>query len=186
MKSQPANAPSPLIAETIASTTHGEICHSITDENDIKRDEDWEYKEAGIVIPEDCCQKSNLVSHARYELERAGYFDKDSDYGGMLGKGVLDLIKVFSAQGHSGCSASMTKELFKELSMFHPLGKFEPTIEESMNVSDYGCEPGECILQSVRKGSVFSRDGGKTWYDLDDKDWHFTNYTYTGLEKPRC
>ena len=45
--------------------------------------------------------EGNLAKHAEYELRKAGLFDKDSDYGGMLGKAVMDIVKVFAKQGHS-------------------------------------------------------------------------------------
>lgn len=64
---------------------------------------------------------SNLVNHATAELKKAGLFDKDSDYDGMLGEGVLELITVFANQGHSGYSAQITRELFNKLSNFEEL-----------------------------------------------------------------
>jgi hypothetical protein len=64
---------------------------------------------------------SNLVNHANAELKKAGLFDKDSDYGGMLGEDVSELIAVFAKQGHSGYSAMMTRELFYKLSNFEEL-----------------------------------------------------------------
>lgn len=64
---------------------------------------------------------SNLVNHAQKELTRVGLFDKDADYDGMLGDAVLELITVFAAQGHSGYSAQMTRELFYKLSNFEEL-----------------------------------------------------------------
>lgn len=49
---------------------------------------------------------SNLTDYAKDELTRAGLFDKDSDYDGMLGTAALEIIEVFAKQGHSGMSAS--------------------------------------------------------------------------------
>lgn len=63
----------------------------------------------------------NLIDHANTELKKVGLFDKDSDYDGMLGEGVLELITVFANQGHSGMSAQMTRELFHKLSNFEKL-----------------------------------------------------------------
>ncbi|NIO30179.1 MAG: hypothetical protein GTN75_00095 [Gemmatimonadetes bacterium] len=48
-----------------------------------------------------------LEQHARRELELAGLFDEDSDYGGMLGHSTMRLIEAFAAEGHSGMSAAM-------------------------------------------------------------------------------
>lgn len=64
---------------------------------------------------------SNLVNHANEQLKKAGLFDKDSDYDGELGKGVLELITLFASQGHSGYSAEMTIQLFTKLARFEEL-----------------------------------------------------------------
>lgn len=36
----------------------------------------------------------NIIEFAKNELEIAGMFDKDSDYNGMIGDAVMELIKV--------------------------------------------------------------------------------------------
>lgn len=64
---------------------------------------------------------SNLVKHANEQLTKAGLFDKDSDYDGWLGAAVLELVTVFAAQGHSGMSAQMTREIFYKLSDYQEL-----------------------------------------------------------------
>ncbi len=63
----------------------------------------------------------SLTDYAKMELEFAGMFDKDSDYDGMLGDAVMELVKVFSKQGHSGCSAAMTLALFRKVADYKPL-----------------------------------------------------------------
>jgi hypothetical protein len=105
---------------------------------------------------------SNLIEHAKEELELAGLFDKDSDYDGMLGKAVMDLVKVFSKQGHSGWSAHQTIKIFSIVANYKPLTPIGTTKDEWVEVSD------KC-WQNRRRSSTFSRDGGKTWYDIDDK-----------------
>jgi len=49
------------------------------------------------------------------ELDLAGLFDKDSDYEGMLGEAIQELLDVFHKQGHSGFSAQRTAYLFYTL-----------------------------------------------------------------------
>lgn len=66
-------------------------------------------------------KKSNLEIFAEDELRRAGLFDPDSDYGGMLGEAVMRLIRCFADEGHSGFSASMATNLFDRLSRFEPI-----------------------------------------------------------------
>lgn len=108
---------------------------------------------------------SNLVKHAKKELKLAGLFDKDSDYDGMLGEAVLELVKVFAKQGHSGFSANITLKLFNEVASFKPLTPIGKSKDEWMNVSDMSNSP---MWQNTRRSTTFSRDGGKTWYDIDD------------------
>ena len=104
---------------------------------------------------------SNLVKHAEYELKLSGLLDKDSDYDGMLGKAVLELVKVFAKQGHSGFSAHQTIRIFKEVASYKPLSPIGTTKDEWIEV-------GTDMWQNKRRSSTFSRNGGKTWYDIDD------------------
>ena len=54
-----------------------------------------------------------LIEHAKTELEIAGLFDvKGGFYEGMTGKAVIELIEVFSKQGHSGMSAPLVANIF--------------------------------------------------------------------------
>ena len=109
---------------------------------------------------------SNLVKHAEYELKLAGLFDKDSDYEGMLGKAVLELVKVFAKQGHSGFSAHTTLELFELVASYKPLTPIGTTKDEW---EDFSEQSGYTIYQNKRRSTTFSRDGGKTWYDIENK-----------------
>jgi len=49
------------------------------------------------------------------EIKRVGLLDKDSDYAGILGNALIELVEVFAKQGHSGASAYRTAELFHRL-----------------------------------------------------------------------
>lgn len=105
---------------------------------------------------------SNLTNHAQKELQLAGLFDADSDYSGMIGEAVMELIKVFSKQGHSGASASMVRQIFHRVANFENLTPLTDKPEEWMAIGD-----GQS--QSVRHSTCFSNDNGKTYYDIDDK-----------------
>lgn len=65
--------------------------------------------------------REGLVDDAKRNLVAAGLFDADSDYDGMLGSAVLELVKKFAAQGHSGASAHLTLELFDKVAKRKPL-----------------------------------------------------------------
>jgi len=113
-------------------------------------------------------EKSNLYQHAKRELTFAGLLSKDSDYNGMLGEAALDLIEVFARQGHSGCSAGLTIQLFKELASFKNLTPITNNPDEWMDVAE-AYNGKEAVWQNRRCSSLFSNNGGKTYYDIDDK-----------------
>ena len=116
---------------------------------------------------------SNLTAHAKRELELAGLFDKDSDYGGMIGEAVLELVGVFAKQGHSGCSAGMVLHLFNEVASFKPLTELTDNPDEWMDVSEVsGMAEGE-MFQSRRRPDAFSKDKLKTYYLVDKPDETF-------------
>ena len=104
-----------------------------------------------------------LVEYAESELRRAGLFDTDSDYDGAIGPAVLELVSKFAAQGHSGFSAGLTLSIFDKLARFKPLTEITSNPDEWMEVSG----PPNRMWQSKRSPTLFSKDGGKTWYDLD-------------------
>lgn len=106
--------------------------------------------------------ESNLVTHAERELQRAGLFDQDSDYGGMLGDAVLDMVKVFSEQGHSGFSAAMTIDILSRVLKYEVLTPITSNPDEWMDV-------GNDMWQSRRQPNIFSTDSGQTWYNLDEE-----------------
>lgn len=111
---------------------------------------------------------SNLVAHAERELKAAGLFDEDSDYAGMIGRAVLDLVKKFSEQGHSGASAAYVIHLFSEVASYKPLTPLTDDPEEWFyhEPETMGTETG--FWQNKRNGEAFSSDGGKTYYLLSE------------------
>lgn len=62
---------------------------------------------------------SNLSEHAKEQLEKAGYYT--DDYGEMIANSVMDLINLFSIQGHSGFSANVTIRVFSKLANWEDL-----------------------------------------------------------------
>lgn len=111
-----------------------------------------------------------LVDHAELELRRAGLFDKDSDYDGMLGPAVMALVRTFASQGHSGFSAMVTLQLFETVAKFKTLTPITSDPAEWMDVADMGANGDPPVWQNRRKSSCFSNDGGKTYYDIDAGD----------------
>lgn len=103
---------------------------------------------------------SNFEAFAKDELTRAGMFDKDSDYGGMLGEAVMKMIRVFAEEGHSGFSANMAVNIFSRLAKYEPLTPLTGADDEWTEV-----EPG--VFQNKRCGHVFKQNGEA--YDIDGK-----------------
>jgi hypothetical protein len=101
---------------------------------------------------------SNLTEFARSELERAGMFDKDSDYGGMLGEAVLKMVEQFAEEGHSGFSASMAIALFEKVARFEPLTPLTGEDKEWTEV-------GDGVFQNRRCSHVFKENGAA--YDIE-------------------
>jgi hypothetical protein len=114
---------------------------------------------------------SNLQAHAQYELEKAGLFDEDADYGGAHASAVMDLINTFDDQHHSGMSAAITLKLFSDLAQSKPLSPITSEPSEWTEVVDD-------MWQNRRRSTSFSHDGGLTWYDIEDSSlnngavWH--------------
>jgi len=80
----------------------------------------------------------SLIEHAKRELEIAGLFDKNSDYDGMLGTATMELMEVFSKQGHSGYSANMVINLFTKLANYQTLSPITADDSEWVLVGSNG------------------------------------------------
>lgn len=102
---------------------------------------------------------SNLVKHAQKELELIGAFSEDDDfYGGSTGKAVMELIEVFSKQGHSGTSASIVAHLFNKLAKYEPIAPVMGTDDEWVEVS-------KGLWQNNRLTAVFKHEDGTCTYN---------------------
>lgn len=119
-------------------------------------------------------EESELITHARYELTKAGLFDADSDYNGMLAPAVMEIIEVFSKQGHSGYSASMVIALTQKLMRYENITPLTEDPDEWMLV-DGGGDIDTPLYQSRRRSDAFSHDGGKTYYFVDNHDVFFVS-----------
>ena len=113
---------------------------------------------------------SNLEKHAEYEMRRAGLYSEDSDYGGMIPEAVMKMVKVLADEGHSGGSHALTMQIFNRVANFKTLTPITNDPEEWMNVSEYNGPDHPAIWQNRRESSNFSNDGGKTYYNIDEKD----------------
>lgn len=105
----------------------------------------------------------SLIEHAKKEMELAGLFDKDSDYGGMISQSVMELIEVFSKQGHSGESASTVIYVFNKLASYKSLQPLTGEDSEWVNVEG----PDGNLYQNIRNSAVFKDGKDSRAYFID-------------------
>lgn len=108
---------------------------------------------------------SPLIAHARRELELAGLFDADADYGGAPAQIVMQLVEVLAGQGLSGGSHGLVMALFNQVATFKPLTPLTSEPAEWIDRSEISGEP---MWQNRRDSAMFSRDGGQTWYNVQE------------------
>jgi hypothetical protein len=133
--------------------------------------------------------ESGLVNHAIRELELIGYkidediteINSDDDYDTMVAKCIVDLIKMFASQGHSGFTAPYTIDAFTKLAKHQNLTPINMTPDEWMDVSGYG--DGTPLWQNKRNVALFSKDGGKTWYDVSENPKNHANECTSFINK---
>lgn len=119
--------------------------------------------------------KISKMEWAEKELKLAGYDVNDPEDGPnkWLAEGTLELLKVFSEQGHSGMSAPYAVALFEKLAMWKPIA---PLTGED----DEWNEVGESTWQNKRNSAVFKKEDGQAywingrvfweWYSAPDID----------------
>lgn len=108
------------------------------------------------------------------ELQKAGLFDKNSDYEGMLGEAVKELLLVFQKQGHSGYSAQAVASIFYKLINGEVLSPLTTADDEWMEITTGLFQSNRVSHVFIDKniserpytidGKAFSDDGGKSYF----------------------
>lgn len=115
------------------------------------------WKEPELPEPE-----SNLVLHARSELKRIGEEPEVIEW-------YAKVIREYSSFGHSGGSHMAILPVLTKLLNFEPIGPLTDDPQEwyhhGMDV--WGEEGG--VWQNKRDGRMFSKDGGKTYTNVEDR-----------------
>lgn len=115
--------------------------------------------------------ESKLVSWAKNELDAAGYTTTEDGPNKWLREGTLELLRVFSEQGHSGSSAPFAVSLFKNLAMWKPLAPLTGDDSEWVEV-------GEGVFQNKRASNIFKEKGQAYWMDgIVFYEWHVDDET---------
>lgn len=121
---------------------------------------------------------NTMYERAVNELKLVGAFDEDSEYDGMIGEAVQELLGNLRDQGHSGASCAITVEIFKRLA---DGGVLTPLTGEPDEWVDH-----EGLLQNNRCYHVF-KDKVRA-YDsrgrifIDKKGDNFTNSNHSAVE----
>lgn len=126
------------------------------------------------------CKLGNLTNWAKSELERIG--GQDDEMQQLMNKNILEVVEVFSNQGHSGFSASYALDIIKRLLDWKPITPITGEEDEWMEVSenmDGSTQQNKRCSAVFREnndnstayyidGKVFSDDGGETWWTGKD------------------
>jgi len=129
----------------------------------------------------------SYATHAMTEFRAAGWVDENGKFNDemqeMICNHVLDLLKVFDNEGHSGTTAPYTIDMFSKLAMYKPI---VPLTGEDWewNELDYN---GDMKYQNKRCGHVFKDADGRAydgegkvfwdWYTDGDGVQHKSHYT---------
>lgn len=105
---------------------------------------------------------SNLVDHARRELDLCGQTAEDPAYAASL----IAAVAAFASYGHSGGSASVGIEQLYTLLQFRTLSPLTSDPEEWEDRSKISGVP---LWQNRRDSAAMSEDGGQTWTFVDDR-----------------
>ena len=124
---------------------------------------------------------SKLNEHAKMEFKAAGWLDDSGAYidemQGAICEHVLELLTVFSNEGHSGSTAPYTIDLFERLAMFKPIA---PLTGEDWEWTEHDHGNG-VMYQNKRCSSVFKDEDGEC-YDIDGKVFWEWSKPYEGRE----
>ncbi len=132
-----------------------------------------------------------MVDYAKEELKRIGMIDSGNSYNDAVTKAILDLIKLFASQGHTGFTAPYTINAFKRLAMFKPLTPLtgEDSEWNKLKSGQYQNKRYCAVFKDKdgkaynSEGKIFTDDGGETWYGSKDSFVEIT-FPYTVPDNP--
>mgnify|MGYP003704962879 CR=1 FL=1 len=120
---------------------------------------------------------NNFEKHAIEEFKAVGWVNADGHYKddmqGMICENVLQLLNVFSEQGHSGSSAAYALKMFERLVEFKCIGPLTGADSE-------WADTGHDVYQNKRCSSVFKDKKTGECYDIDGKvfwEWYIDEET---------
>lgn len=133
---------------------------------------------------------SNLHNHALAEFRAAGWTDDEGKFKEEMQeaicKHVLELLKVFADEGHSGSTAPYAVNMFKKLAMFEPLVPLTGEDWEWTEVSEGVFQNKRCsrvFKQADRfNGQAYDIDG-RVFYEWNERDLEPDEEGYPGKRR---
>lgn len=110
----------------------------------------------------------SLREFAEQELDAIGLISDgtESDINGWMRNNVLELLEVFSKQGHSGASAAYLTSILEKLLRYEPLAPLTGEASEWVEVAEQNGMP---LFQNKRCGRIFREGIDGLAYDIDGK-----------------
>lgn len=134
---------------------------------------------------------NNLEKHARAEFRAAGWADENGDIKdemqALVCANVLDLLNLFSKQGHSGFSGQYALSMFNRLVDFKCISPLTGEDSEWTNVGRDG-DNGGFLYQNKRCSSVFKNDtsawdiDGKVFWEWNERPYEEDEEGYPGTK----
>lgn len=123
---------------------------------------------------------------SKEELDRIGMTVNNKDkMNRLMRSNILEIIKIFSKQGHSGFSADYAIDIIQKLLKQKPISPLTGEDSEWEDISEIsGCKHGKKLYQNKRLYSVFKDETGKAWdNDKKSKEKYYITFPYTQREK---
>jgi len=106
-----------------------------------------------------------LIEHAKREFEVQGWPGDDVDsMQKIVCDNIMELIEVFSKQGHSGTTAPYVINLFKRLAGYEPISPLTGEDNEWRDVG-HDRDSGDSLFQNKRATGIFKDKSGAYWSD---------------------
>lgn len=120
---------------------------------------------------------SNLVKYAENELAIINVSGEDEQ--NEITRAIMDVVKVFANEGHSGTSAEYALNILERVLRFKPITPLKGTDNEWNEVSNG-------TYQNKRCSSVFKDENGFC-YDIDAVTFYHVgdNFSFTNGERVR-
>jgi hypothetical protein len=119
-------------------------------------------------------KQSDLVRHAEYELEFAGFNDREDDEAVKISKSVMDLVNILDKSTKNDAEIALVVGLFDRIASALPLTPLSNDPDEWIDVSrdmlkERDVARGRTMHRNKRTISVFSFDKGIHWEDYRTK-----------------